>query len=234
MLTASIVGTIPSILIVLFLNNNLIINIIKFICAFIMLSFAFTQTKKQFIFNYILLFIYTYSLGGIITSLNSNAYYTNFGIVTTSKFSLEQICIIALIFTYILELSVKHLKLKFNTNSLIYSLTLTNEAKSVKINAYLDTGNFLNHNGQPVLILDLNIFLKLTNQNLITFLTSKTQTINTNTVTGTNQLKIFKVDEIKIQNGKTKNILKNQLVAINTTNCFKNTNYQALLSPLFL
>ena len=102
------------------------------------------------------------------------------------------------------------------------------------MNAYLDTGNFLNHNGQPVLILDLDAYLKLTKINIISFYTTKTEEIKTGTVNGHNNLKIFRIDKMEIKNGKSKTELKNQIIAINTTNCFKNTNYQALLSPLFL
>lgn len=234
LLLSSIIGTISSVFVVIFLNNVLILNLCKLTTALIMIGIAFKQTKKQFAFNIILLFIYTYAFGGIITSLSSAVYYTSFGLVTTSKFSLELICIILIIFTYVFELVVKHIKLKISTNNLIYDLTLTQANKSIKVNAYMDTGNFINHNGKPVLLLDLDVFLKLTNSNLIEFYTKKSEEIKTKTVNGCNSLKIFKIDEIKFNNGKKIINLKNQIVAINSNNCFKNTNYQALLSPLFL
>lgn len=234
LLLSSIVGSVFSIVAIYVLTNNLIINSIKFIAAILMLLLAFKQTKKQFATNLILLFLFTYALGGFATSLSSATYYTSFGIVTTSKISIEFICFIFIIFTYILEILLKHIKLKIQTNNLIYSTTLTQGNKTLKINSYLDTGNFLNHNGQPVLILDINSYLKLTNLNLISFYTSKAQTIQTSTVSGNNSLKVFKIDKVEIEiNNKTIS-LNNQLVAINTTNCFKNQNYQALISPLFL
>ena len=62
----------------------------------------------------------------------------------------------------------------------------------------------------------------------------KTDEIKTGTVNGYSNLKIFNIDKLEIKNGKTKTRLKNQIIAINPTNCFKNMNYQALLSPLFL
>ena len=234
LLLASSVGAIPSIIIIYFLNNNVIINIMKLATSFLIMSIGFTCSKKQFLFNYILLFIYTYAFGGIISSLSSSVYYTSFGTVTTSKYSIEFICLIFIIFTYVFELIAKNIKFKMCTNNLIYNVTLNQSNKSIKINAYLDTGNFINHNGKPVLILDLEVFLKLTNTNLINFYTTKTETINVGTVSGYNNLKIFSIDKITIQNGKEIKELKNQIVAINLNNNFKNTNYQALLSPLFL
>ena len=199
-----------------------------------MISLAFKQSLKQLIFNFILLFIYTYAFGGIIISLSSTTYQTSFGVITSSKFSLEMICLTILILTYIFELVIKHLKLKIKTNNLIFNITLTQDNKSIKINGYLDTGNFLNINGQPVLVIDINTYLKLTNSNLITFLTSNLIETSTQTINGKKNIKISTIDKVEIKNKNKKIIYKNQLVAINTTNCFKNTNYQALISPLFL
>ena len=234
MVLACITGAVPSILCVVFLNNALILNITKFITAILMLIIAFKHTKKQFIFNFILLFLYTYTFGGIITSLNSQTYYTSFGAVMTSKFSLELICLILIVSTYIFEGVAKYLKFKINTNNLIYKCKLTFKNKTIKINAYLDTGNFLNLNGQPIFILDLDTYLKLTNTDLISFLTAKSSTIETTTVNGKRNLKIFNIDKLEIQNETTNLNFVKPIIAVNTNNCFKNTNFQAILSPLFL
>lgn len=231
---SSLLGAIPSVLMAIVIQNNIVLNIAKIATASLMLIISFKQTKKQFVFNFLLLFLFTYAFGGIITSLSSQVYFTSFGAVITSKFSLELICIIFIVFTYIYEHLVKHLKLKINTNNLIYNLKLSHKNNSISINAYMDTGNFINHNGEPVLILDLDAYLKLTQTNLISFLSSNLETIPTSTINGNNKLKLFKIDKIEIKN-KNKNIeINNCYVAINQNNCFKNTNYQALLSPLFL
>lgn len=233
-LLSSVAGSISSIVSILYLNNNLLLNLTKITTAIVMILIAFKQSKKQFITNTILLFIYTYAFGGLVTSLSSQTYYTNFGAVTTSKINIEFICILIISATYIFELVLRHLAFKIKTNNLIYNITLTQGKNSIKVNAYLDTGNFLNHNGQPVLILDLDAYLKLTKTNLIEFYIMKTDEIKTGTVNGYSNLKIFNIDKLEIKNGKTKTRLKNQIIAINPTNCFKNMNYQALLSPLFL
>ncbi len=234
LLLSSIVATVPSVLVSIFINNIIITNIVKIILALSMILIAFKSSKKEFIFNFILLFIYTYAFGGIIISLNSNAYFTSFGFVLTSKFSLEFICLILIIFTYVFELVVCHVKLKIQTNGLIYNLVLKQKNQMLKVNAYLDTGNFLNLNGQPVLILDLNAYLKLTNTNLINFYTSNLKEISTSTINGNKNIKTAIIDEIEIKVNKKTILLKNQIVAIENNNCFKNSNYQALISPLFL
>lgn len=234
LILSSIVGIIPSLLAAFILENLFIINIMKLITSFIMIYAAFKQNIKQFIFNVILLFIYTYAMGGIIISFTSTTYLTQFGFVTTSKISLELIYLIILFSSYIFEIILKNLYLKIKTNGLIYNLTLTQSTQSIKIKAYLDTGNFLNHNGKPVLILDLNSYLKLTNNNLINFYSTKFDEISTKTINGNKKIRILTIDKMEIKNKNKKILLKNQIIAINTNNCFKNSNYQALLSPLFL
>ena len=231
---ASLIGTLTSVVVSIFLDSTLIINIFKLSTAILMIILAFKQTKKQFIFNLLLMFIYTYSFGGIIISLNSNIYQTSFGLVMTSKYSLELICFSICVITYIFEYAVKFLKHKIKTSSLIYDLTLYQKNRSLKINAFLDTGNLIEHNGQPVMILDINSFLKLYDINLIEFLTIKTDEISTKTINGKNNLKLFNVDKIEIKNGKKLIKLENLKIAININNTFKNSNYKALISPLFL
>lgn len=151
----------------------------------------------------------------------------------SSKVSLELISIIAIIITYIYELVVKNIKFKIKSNNLIYTIILKDHKTKLKLNAYLDTGNLLSYQGQPVLILDINAYLKLTRSNLINFYLSKMETIALGTVAGNDQLKLTKIDEVTIKIDHEEKKFKNQYIAVSTNN-FKQTNYQALLSPLFL
>lgn len=234
MLLASTMGAIFSVLSAIFIYNNTLLNITKLICSLTIIVIAFKQSKKQFIFSFILLYLYTYALGGAITSLSSNVYLTNFGAIMTSKFSLETITISIIIFTYLFELIANHLKFKFKSNGLYYNLTLTLNNNSIKLNAFLDTGNHLNYNGNPIIIVDLNSYLKLAKINIVEFYLQKTEELSTQTINGNNNLKLFKIDEIEIKNEKNLINLNNQFIAVNTSNCFKNSNFKALLSPLFL
>lgn len=234
LLLASIIGVIPSLSVSFLANNLFIINILKLLTSTIMILIAFSKKIKQLVFNTILLFIYTYAIGGFILELSSINYLTSFGFITINKISLEIVCLIILVLTYIFEIVIKHLNLKIKTNELIYQLILTNEGKSIKVNAYLDTGNFLNFNGKPILLLDINAYLKLTNSNLIDFYSKKFNEITTKTINGSKNIKILTIDKIEIKNKNKKILLNNQIIAINTNNCFKNSNYQALISPLFL
>ena len=169
MLFASIIGAIFSVISAVTIYNNLLLNLTKLFCSLSIVGIAFKQSKKQFIFSLILLYLYTYALGGIITSFASNTYLTSFGAIMTSKYSLEAITLSIIIFTYMFKLVTNHLKFKIKSNGLHYNLTLTLNNKSIKINAFLDTGNHLNYNGEPVIIVDLNSYLKLAKINIIEF-----------------------------------------------------------------
>ncbi len=233
LISASIVGAGFSVVSAIFLSNQIILNILKFVCAIILLLIALKQSKRQFIFSIILLFLYTYALGGAIMNLTSANYYTSFGVISTSKFSLELITIVAIVVTYIYELIAKHIKIKLKTNNLIYPITLYSKKKKINLQAYLDTGNFLNINGEPVIIIDLKSYLKLSDKNLIDFYLSKNDEIVANTVNGSNNLKLFKIDKVEIKIDNERKIYLNQYIAV-SPNKFKDSNYQALLSPLNL
>lgn len=232
-LSASILGAGFSVISAIFLSDQLILNLIKFSCAILMLLVAFKQSKKQFVFSLLLLFLYTYALGGAIINLTSTNYYTSFGVVSSSKFSLELITIIAIVITYIYESIAKTIRIKLKTNNLIYPLSLYFKNNKVNINAYLDTGNFLNYNGEPVIIIDIDTYLKLSKKNLIDYYLSKEGEITAKTVNGNNNLKLFKIDKIEIKINKEKKTYLNHYIAV-SSNKFKDSNYQALLSPLNL
>lgn len=231
---SAIVGAISSVVCAYFLTSNLIMNAIKLITAIIMIIIAFKTNFKQFLFNFILLFAYIYAIFGAIIALSGASYYTSFGVVTASKINLNLIAILVIIFSYIFELVCKHIKFKIKSNNLIFPITLIDNGNKIKINAYLDTGNLLNVAGEPVIVVDASEIMKLKKINLIDLYLSKGETIATSTVCGSNNLKIFKIDSMKLKVGKEIKNFENQLVAVNLSNTFKNTNYKALLSPLLL
>ncbi len=232
LIIASIVGSAFSVVTAVFINSNLMINLLKLICGITMIKISFSVNFKNFVSSFILLFLYTYAFGGAIMSISSNTYFTNFGIITSSKFNLEIICLIILVLTYIVEKIATNIKNKLKLNNYIYEITLTQGKTKLSINAFLDTGNLLNLNGKPVIVIDLETYLKLTHCNIVEFYLKKTNEINTNTVAGKNKLKLFEIDRLQIKIKNKVIEIKNQLIAVNTKADFKKQNYNALLSPL--
>lgn len=232
LLLASILGSVFSVIASISILNNLILNIIKFVCAIIMLKTAFKLNFKQFLTSFILLFIFTYALGGAVMNLTSATYITNLGVVCVSKLNLTNICCVIIVVAYIFDLVARNLKNQSKTNNYIYSIQLELNKHKIKLNAYLDSGNLLEYNNKPVMIIDKNSYLKLVKTDFVKLgLTSNS--ISTNTITGTRNLQLIKIDKIIIYS-KKKIVIENQYIAINSINAFKNSNYQALLSPLML
>lgn len=234
MMIASIVGAGFSVIAASCLTSFVITNLLKIACACVMIKICFKSNFKNFVANFLLLFGFTLALCGFVLATQSNVQFTSFGIATTN-INLWLVILMSLIFSYLFEKIVKHIKLKMNLNNLVYKVKLTNEKQTLSINAFLDTGNMLTIDGKPVMILDLSSYLKLTNKTYIDYVLSppNSPNLSLNTVAGTTNLKLVTLSKMQITlNGKTKEILS-PIVAINTTNKFNSTNYQALISPAF-
>lgn len=234
LILVSIVGASSSVIVAVFIDNIVMLNCLKLISAIVMICCAYKCNFKEKIFAFLSLFLYTYAIGGLISSISSATYKTNFGIVTTSKFNLSSVCIIVILLTFIIEKIATILKHKFKSNTLVYNLKLTNKNHSINVKAYLDTGNFLSFHGQPVVVLSQSAFMKLNQINQIEFLCSPCEFLQTSTVNGTSRLKLYKIDEISFVVGKKQIKKANQYVAINSNPQFNKENYDALLSPLCL
>ena len=225
MVFAAVLGAVLSAL-SLVVSNQVLATILKLACPILMLVIAFRQRKKQFGFSFALFYLFGFAILGAMAILSEKLAKIN------SNFScLELLAFIAILTSYIFEFAVKKIKYKIKTSNLIFPITLKLNNKKIKINAFLDTGNLLSYNSQPVVVVDLASFLKLTETDIINFYLQKGEQINLGTVAGANSAKIFKLDEMQVEvNGKTKTF-KNQYIAVNALNSFKNTNYQALITP---
>lgn len=235
LILASIIGTGFNVICAGLVTNAVIINILKVICAVVMLKICFKINLKQLLSNLLLLFAYTLSLCGLVISLCGGNNLTSGGVVFANNVHLWQVLAVCLIGSYLLSFTARHIKLKLNLSNLIYSVKLKKDGNTLSLHAFLDTGNMLSIDGQPVLVLDLNSYLQLTKQTYIDYLlkSNSNQSINLQTVSGSNQVKLYHIDEMQIKiNHKTKTI-NSAMIAVSSQK-FSSGNYQALLSPAFL
>lgn len=232
-LISCIIGAIFSVVSAVFIKDQILMNTLKILCSVTMILIAFRQPIKQTIVSIILLFMYTYALGGAIVSIG-NLQFTEIGIISFSKVNLYYICLGIIILSYVFEMIARNITLRIKSNRFIYEITLKHNNKKLTINAYLDTGNLLNLDGKPIIVVDVDIYLKLMNMTLIDFYLKKSIVIPTGTIAGNDNIKIFTIDEVFLKMDKKTITLRDQYIAINTTNNFKNTNYKALLSPMLI
>lgn len=231
MLVSSLIGSICGIVCLGFLKNMLLTNLLKLICATAMIKLAFNSKKKQFVFNFLLLFVYTFAMGGIVNYFTSNQLFFSFGIIAVNKISLLKISAIVAVVSLVFKKITTNLKLKITQSNLVYQTTLCLKRKKIKINAFLDTGNLLSVDGKPVVVVSYLSFLELTNFSPNSF---KSAEIKSNTVSGQSKMKVYQLDYIEIKIKHKIHRFKNQYISVNTNTTFTNTNYQALLSPMLL
>lgn len=214
------------------LNNIVVINILKFLCSTIMIATAFKSNLKEYIINFLLFFAYTYAFGGAILSSANQTAKTNFGIAVLPKFNLYLITLILIGLTYLLEFVSKHIKNKILTNKYVYEISILSNKQSINLNAYLDSGNLMKINGKPVIVIDFNTYLKITNSNPVDFYIKNINKVSTNTITSKKQLPLIELEyvEIKLKNKVIK--LNNQPAILTNNQAFISSNYKVLLSPL--
>lgn len=233
MFFASLIYTITSTILIAFNLNAIVQNILKIICLFACLVVAFKQSAKQHFFSFALINIYNFSFIGATMLLSQKFNFLNFGLMGRSNISLETFTIFAIVLTYLFENVVNKIKFKIKNGNLVYPITLHFKQNKITINAFLDSGNLLCYNHQPVVVVDLESYLKLTNQDIVNFYLTKqlTENIKLSTVAGNNSLKIVEIDKIEIKLNNKIKVIDSKYIAINNLGGFKNSNYQALITP---
>lgn len=217
--------------IALVLESEVLATIIKLGCPACMLAVAFKQRKKQFVFSLALFYLFGFSLFGAMAIFSATALFGEKIGETGILSNLELLTIGAILVGYLFEFVVKKIRYKIKTNNLIYPITLALNEQKIKINAFLDTGNLLQYNCQPVVVVDLSAYLVLAKTDIVNFYLKKGEQINLSTVAGANAVKIFKIDYMQVDVGGVVKTFNGQYIAVNAQNSFKNTNYQALITP---
>lgn len=229
---SSLFGSVAT-LIVPFCPNAIIINAFKILTSIIMLQILHIH-KKQLVLGALLMLTLSYIIGGAIVA--------NFGINIDSGYMLNEInlvyvFVLTLIFTFTTCKLIGWLKSKIITNSNIYKTTLVNNNIKITINSFIDSGNCLTDNNQPVSLINFDTFSQLTNISLNQYLTndfsslSNPHFINASTIAGKRKILVFTINELHLN----KNILKvYKNVQLGVALNFDNTKqYNAILNSSY-
>lgn len=214
-------------------TNSWLVNALKVLTAIIMLQILRPSNKKQLIQSGILMLTLSYVIGGAILSnfgtQNSNGY-------AISSISLIPVFAITIICTFICLKLIQWIKSKISTNANIYETVLVYNDTKLCIKSFIDSGNGLYDNNQPVSLINFDTFNKLTNISLNQYLTNNfnlnnAHFINANTIAGKRKILVFTISELHI-NKSTPTVYKN--VTIGVTMHFDNTKeYKAILNSSF-
>ena len=230
---SSIFGSI-SVLMYPFCANPILLNILKILSAIIMIQILRPISRKQLFLSTLTMFCLSYIFGGAILS--------NFGSASLGGYTIKNDLNIWIILTIIIILSfiicqiIKWLKSKIITNSNIYIAELTLNNKSINIKSFIDSGNSLHDNNQPVNLINFDTFSKLTNVNLEQYLTNQfslndAHYISANTIAGSKKILVFTIDSLTLHR-KTSQTFKNIKLGL-SLNFDNSKEYKLILNSSF-
>lgn len=241
-LLSSMVGTVFAIMLPYISLPYTIMILLKISLGIIMTTIFYTPTSfKDFMASTLLFFTYTFVLGGvcfgIIFLFNNNITISSY---TLHNFNLPislflSIFIIYAYFLYKLVTFTKHLH---TTSNLYYTLILKHNNKSYYLKGFLDTGNQLRHEAQPITLINIRSFCKIFKVPLENIVLNKVPLeqlkdptyIKIQALTGSNNLLIFKVQELTVKLNKTEVSHKDIYLGLAKTNF--NNKFDCLLNPI--
>ena len=150
-----------------FLDCNFLTFILKIDSIIFLLSFSYKNfTYKKLVQSFVLFTLISNIFNGLLTKTFLS---TNHGILINTTIPIYLFLVILFIFTLLLRKCFDIIILKSKACSHICKIELCFNNKKIHTTGYLDTGNNLTHNNNPVSIINFNLFNKLTNISLSDF-----------------------------------------------------------------
>ncbi len=201
-----------------------LLTIIKILFGLLLMLLATNyKSIKSYYVNTLIFFALTFLTGGTILGLSNIL-----GIELGTEFSIVIIILPTyLIIKGITEL-IKYIYKRKEVVSFIYDIELMLNNNVVKAKGFLDTGNGLYFNNEPVIICNKKLFLGLINSNSQL---PKLEKIECKTVGGKTSLLAVKINSLKIYFNNEERIFNNVVMAITKE---VSVEYQVILHPSFI
>ena len=232
LIVSALFGSVAS-LILPFCTNIILTNLLKILTSIIMLQIL-NLHKKQLISSCSLMLVLSYIIGGAVLD--------NFGVQQSNGYALSSIGLVpvfamTLVFTFITCKLIGVIKSKITTNCNIFNTTLINNNKKIIIKGFIDSGNGLYDNNNPVSLINFDTFSKLTDISLNQYLTNdfkgltNAHFIEANTIAGKRKILVFTISELHLNQSSVK-VFKD--VSLGVALNFDNTReYKAILNSCF-
>ena len=201
--------------------NQTILTLVKIMSGVLIVLLAGQyKSVKNFYVNAIIFFFCTFLTGGVIMGV-----FNLFGIEAQSEFIVAGIVIpVYLVLRFFGEV-VKYFFKRKNVESLIYEVEISLNSKKLKVKGFLDTGNSLFDNGEPVIICDKHFAKKNFADQIVKMKFKKIEVL---TATGRRENLAFKLDRLVLYNGNKEHIYENVTVCISHVNF---DGYDLILHP---
>ena len=217
-----------------FCTNWLLSNSLKILTAIIMIQLLQPKIKKQIFTSYILMLALSYVIGGAILS---NFGTQNGGGYALNNLGLIPVFTVTIVSTFICCRLISWCKSKINNNAHIYDISLINNTQEIHLKAFIDSGNSLYDNNQPVSLINFDTFNKLTNISINDYINNKFDSLNNphfiiaNTIAGSRKILVFTIKQLQLKSNIVKNFSN---VQIGVSLHFDNTKeYKAILNSSF-
>lgn len=245
-LFSALIGCVISILLTFFTFPQWVTIISKFLCGLIMCAIVLPKFSFKLLLLFFVVFLsFTCLIGGFcffIIYLFGGEVYSLASMSYNLPISLGLITLFIWAYIYFLVNIIKIFYKKQKLEKFFYDIKIWVNCKSIKLKAYLDSGNLLQdpQTNLPVLILNLKTFLKLfehkisvvdfLNHNLAIKLNGRY--IEFYSVGKKENIFVFEPQKVQlIEKNKSDVRDINVLIGVSANN-LANANFEALLSPL--
>ncbi len=182
------------------------------------------NSKKAFYINVVIFFVYTFITGGVILGI-----FSLFEIPTSTEISVALMVIPVYFALKGLNEVVKYFFSRKTVANYTYKVKLVMYDNSLIFNAFLDTGNGLTDNGEPVIVCDKKVVTKLLGKNITKV---KLKKLNVITATGQSQNLAFKLDKLILYIDDKENTFNNVSVCVSKQPL--GADFDIILHPKFM
>ena len=212
---ACIISSVFTVLFNMFNLNLFLLYSLEFLVTMFLLTFSFRNLNLKKLLQSLIMFII---ISNVFKGVTHKALY-NSNIFLSSPIPIYLFFTLLVLFTIVARKCIDIIIFKSKSASNICKIELRFKDKKIYTSGYLDTGNNLTVNNQPVSIINFKLFNSLTGISLTNYLSKNYQIANqqyikVSTITGSNNLLSFQVDELKIISNHQTQTIKNPSVAL--------------------
>lgn len=214
------------------ISFNEILLIIFKLCIGYLIVFLYAGKS-----NILAKFITYIFLTALFAGINILVYYFAYGTINIKDNFATYILLIIIYFCYyMINSCIKLFKKNFAINNFVYLVKIFDNNKEITDSAFLDSGNTLLEDGEPIFIINFKLFKKIYNNiTLENFVLKKfnglknSHYIKSGFASGSGKILVFEVDSFTIL-GSKKLVFNNAKLGVVYSNFNKNFNCNVLLN----
>ena len=195
------------------------------------------KTVKEFIVTFIWFLTFTFCLGGLcygLLSLFRIPTSVNGLLINNFSVPISLFILIISFYIYLLYKTIYIVKRKHSKHTQMYSVVIINNGKSYNLEGFLDTGNHIYSQGQPVVVISKQLFLRIFKTAYKTCYNAKSALsnahyISVSAVQDKNKMLVFTTEQLQIHIANQTKTIPNAQLGLSKNNF--NQEFDCLLHP---